>query len=127
MHLNRYQKNAARVGLARTPLTSITLPWFVPLLETNSPFLDNFDSFIQGIPSKFSGYGCKTNDQRDSKIETRDCPILGYTTNFLHLAFDIPWKEKEIMNQFYHEVHNDVKDLFSTFLEDQKSLTEAIN
>ena len=123
MHLNRYKKNAARVGLARTPLTSITLPWF----GTNSPFLDNFDSFSQGIPSKFSGYRCKTNDQRDSKIETRDCPILGYTDNFLHLTFDIPWKETTIMNQFYHEVHNDVKDLFSTFLEDQKSLTEAIN
>ena len=126
MHPNRY-KNDTRVGLARSLLTSITLPLFVPWLETNSPLLDNFDSFTQGIPSKFSGYGCKKYDQQDSKVETRDCPILGYTTNFLLHTFDIPWNEEALMNQFCHEVHNDVNDLFLTFLEDPKSLIEAIN
>ena len=39
MHPTRYPTDASRVGLVGSFLSGITLSWFAPLLETNSPLL----------------------------------------------------------------------------------------
>mgnify|MGYP000503495322 CR=1 FL=1 len=46
---------------------------------------------------------------------------------FRHLAFDIPWDEQSLMEQFQQGLQNYVKDLVLTFHEDPKSLTEPIS
>jgi hypothetical protein len=43
------------------------------------------------------------------------------------MASDIPWDEQALTEQFFSSLHGDVKDLFFTFLENPKSLTNAIS
>jgi hypothetical protein len=47
MHPMRYPTDSPRVGLVGTLLTGTTLLWFAPLLEANSPLLNNFEEFIK--------------------------------------------------------------------------------
>ena len=53
MHPTRYPTDASRVGLVGTLLTSTILSWFAPLLETNSPLLNNFEEFIKELKACF--------------------------------------------------------------------------
>ena len=43
MHPSRYPTDASRVGLVGTLLSGTTLAWFAPLLEKESPLLNNFE------------------------------------------------------------------------------------
>ena len=47
MHPMRYPTDSSQVGLVGALLTGTTLSWFVPLLEANSPLLNNFEEFIK--------------------------------------------------------------------------------
>jgi hypothetical protein len=42
-------------------------------------------------------------------------------------AYDIPWDEAALIDQFRQGLRNDVKDLLLIFNEDPKSLTEVIS
>ena len=42
MHPSRYPTDASRVGLVGTLLNGSALAWFAPLLEKESPLLNNF-------------------------------------------------------------------------------------
>ena len=49
MHPNIYPTDATWVRIIRTLLT-----WFAPLLEKNSPLLDDFDDFIKEFQESFA-------------------------------------------------------------------------
>ena len=49
MHPSRYPTDASRVGLVGTLLSGTALAWFAPLLEKNSPMLNNFEEFIASL------------------------------------------------------------------------------
>ena len=46
MHPSRYRTDASRVGLVGTLLSGSTLAFFAPLLEKESPLLNNFQEFL---------------------------------------------------------------------------------
>ena len=54
-------------------------------------------------------------------------PASAYVADFCLLASDIPWDDQALMEQFRFGLRNDVKDLPLTFLEEPKSLIEAIS
>ena len=56
-----------------------------------------------------------------------DCLASAYVTDVFLVTTDIPWDNQASMEQFRYGLRNDVKDLLLTFLEEPKSLTEAIN
>ena len=53
MHPTRYPTDSSQVGLVGTLLTGTTLSWFTPLLEANSPLLNNFEEFIKEFKACF--------------------------------------------------------------------------
>ena len=53
MHPSRYPTDASRVGLVGTLLSGTTLAWFAPLLEKESPLLNNFEEFISEFKTCF--------------------------------------------------------------------------
>jgi hypothetical protein len=46
LHPRRYFDDTTRVGFVRTLLTGTTAAWFVPILETSSPLLQDFNAFM---------------------------------------------------------------------------------
>ena len=53
MHPSRYPTDASRVGLVGMLLSDSALAWFAPLLEKESPLLNNFEEFLSEFLSEF--------------------------------------------------------------------------
>jgi hypothetical protein len=122
------QTDSSRVGLVGTLLTGPTLSWFAPLLEANSPLLNNFEEFIKEFKACFGDTdSVKTAINKIRTLRQGDQPTLTYAANFRLIASDIPWDEQALMEQFRSGLREDVKDLLLTFPEDPKSLIEAIS
>ena len=65
MHPMRYPIDASRVELVGSLLSGITLSWFAPLLETNSPLLHNFEEFVKEFKACFGDtYGQERQSTR---------------------------------------------------------------
>jgi hypothetical protein len=128
MHPTRYPTQASRVGLVGTLLSGSALSWFAPLLEQQSPLLDNFEAFIEEFKACFGDTdSVRTAINKIRRLRQGDRPASAYAADFRLLASDIPWDEQALMEQFRYGLRNDVKDLLLTFPEDPKSLTEAIS
>ena len=128
MHPTRYPTDSSRVGLVGTLLTGTTLSWFAPLLEANSPLLNNFEEFIKEFKACFGDTdSVRTTINKIRTLRQGDQPASTYAANFRLIASDIPWDEQALMEQFRSGLRGDVKDLLLTFPEDPKSLTEAIS
>ena len=128
LHPSRYPTNAARVGLVGTLLTGTALAWFAPLLEKQSPLLEDFDGFIKEFQACFGDTdSVRTAINKIRRLRQGDRPASAYAADFRLLACDIPWDEAALIDQFRQGLRNDVKDLLLTFHDDPKSLTEAIS
>ena len=128
MHPSRYPTDASRVGLVGTLLSGTTLAWFAPLLEKESPLLNNFEEFISEFKACFGDTdSIKTTINKILRLCQGDRPTSTYATDSHLLATDIPWDDQALMEQFCYVLRNDVKDLLLTFPEEPKSLTEAIS
>jgi len=53
LHEHYYRDDWTQVGLIGTLLSSATLAWFAPLLDCQSPFLNNFKAFLKKIGVSF--------------------------------------------------------------------------
>ena len=88
----------------------------------------NFEEFISEFKACFGDTdSVRTTINKVRRLRQGDRPASACATDFRLLACDIPWDEQALMEQFRFELHNDVKDLFLTFPEEPKSLTEAIS
>ena len=129
MHPSQYPIDASQMGLVGTLLSgTTTLAWFTPLLEKGSPSLNNFEEFISEFKAYFGDItSVRTSINKIQILRQGDRLVLAYIADFHLLASDIPLDNQALMEQFRFGLHNDVKDLFLTFLEEPKSLTKAIN
>ena len=128
LHPTRYSTDAARVGLVGTLLCGTALAWFAPLLEKQSPLLEDFEAFVKEFQASFGDTdSTRTAINKIRRLRQGDRPASAYAADFRLLACDIPWDEAALMDQFRQGLRNDVKDLLLTFPEDPKSLTEAIS
>jgi hypothetical protein len=124
----QYPTDSSQVGLVGILLTHTTLSWFAPLLEENSPILNNFEEFINEF--KACVRDMDTVRMAINKIRTHkhgDEPASTYVANFHLIASDIPWDEQALLEQFPLGLRADVKVLLLTFPENLKSLIEAIS
>ena len=128
MHPTHYPTNASQVRLVGTLLTSITLSWFAPLLETKSPLLNNVEEFIKEFKACFGDIdGARTIINKIRTLRQGDHQTSTNAAKFRLIASDILWDEQALMEQFRSSLRSDVKDLLLTFPEDLKSLTEVIS
>ena len=89
------------------------------MLEKGSSLLNNFEELI----SEFKVCFGDTNSVRTTINEIRRLrqgvySASAYAIDFRLLATDIPWDDQTLMKQFRFGLHNDVKDLLLTFLEE---------
>ena len=91
MHPSRYPADASRVGLVGTLLSGTTLAWFAPLLEQESPLLNNFVEFISDFKSCFGDiHSVRTTINKIRRLRQGDRPASAYASEFRLLAADIP-------------------------------------
>ena len=91
MHPSRYPTDASRVGLVGTLLSGTTLAWFAPLLEKESPLLNNFEEFISEFKACFGDTdNIRTTINKIRRLHQGDRPASAYATDFCLLATDIP-------------------------------------
>jgi hypothetical protein len=122
----RYPDGAAQVELVGTLLSGTALAWFAPLLEGQSPLLDDFESFVQEFSATFGD----TDKERTSATKLRALqqgakPASAYASQFRQLACDVHWGEAALISQFQFGLRGEVKDLLLT-LPDPTTLSEAI-
>ena len=125
MHPSRYPTDASRVGLVGTLLSGTALAWFAPLLEKNSPLLNNFEEFISEFKACFGDTdSIRTTINKIRRLFQGERPTSASAADFRLLAAD---NDQALMEQFRFVLRNDVKDLLLTFPEEPKSLTKAIS
>ena len=111
MHPSRYPTNASRVGLVGTLLSGTTLAWFTPLLEKESPLLNNFEDFISEFKTCFGDTdSVRMTNNKIQRLRQGDLLALASTADFCLLATDIPWDDQALMEKFRYGLRNDVKD-----------------
>mgnify|MGYP000134899051 CR=1 FL=1 len=101
MHPSRYPTDASRVGLVGTLLSGTTLAWFAPLLEKESPLLNNFEEFISEFKACFGDTdSVRTTINKIRRLRQGDRPTSVYVADFRLLATDIPLDNQALMEQF---------------------------
>ena len=116
------------MGFIGTLLRGTLLAWFAPLLEKESPLLNNLKEFISEFKAYFGDItSVRTSINKIQILRQGDRLVLAYIADFHLLASDIPWDDQTLMEQFHFGLHNDVKDLLLTFPEELKSLMEVIS
>jgi hypothetical protein len=126
LHPYRYFDDTTRVGFVGTLLIGTSAAWFAPILETSSPFLQDFNTFIAEFEAVFGDSEkakISTNKLRRLQQGTRSAIV--YTLEFRQLACDVNWGEAALIDQFRCGLHDDVQDLLLT-LTDPSSFNEAI-
>jgi hypothetical protein len=53
LHPRRYLDDTTRIGFVGTLLVGTIAAWFVPILETSSPLLQDFDAFMAEFEAMF--------------------------------------------------------------------------
>jgi hypothetical protein len=126
LHPRRYLDDTTHVGFVGTLLTGIATTWFVPILETSSPLLQDFDAFMVKFEAMFGDSDkarTLTNKLRRLQQGTRSAIV--YASEFKQLACDINWGEVALIDQFRCGLRDDVQDLLLT-LADPSSFSETI-
>jgi len=126
LHPRRYFDDTTRVGFIRTLLTRTATAWFAPILETSSPLLQDFNTFMAEFEAVFGDSDkARTSANKLRRLQQRTRSAIVYASEFRQLAYDINWGEATLINQFCCGLHDDVQDLLLT-LADPSSFSEAI-
>jgi len=126
LHPRRYFDDTTLVGFIGTLLTGTAVAWFAPILETSSPLLQDFNTFMAEFEAVFGD-----NDKARTSANKLRCLQQGtrstivYASEFRQLACDVNWGEVALIDQFRYGLHDDVQDLLLT-LAYPSSFSEAI-
>ena len=92
MHPSRYPIDTSRVGLVGTLLSGSALAWFAPLLEKESPLLNNFEEFLSEFKACFGDTdSCiRKAFNKIRRLRQGDRPASAYAADFCLLTSDIP-------------------------------------
>jgi hypothetical protein len=126
LHPRRYLDDTTRIGFIRTLLTGTTVTWFVPILETSSPLLQDFDAFMAEFEAVFGDNDkarTLANKLRRLQQGTRSATV--YASEFRQFACDVNWGEAALIDQFCCGLRDNVQDLLLTLV-DLSSFSEAI-
>ena len=92
MDPSRYPTDASRIGLIGTFFSGSALAWFAPLLEKQSPLLNNYEDFISEFKACFgeSTDSIRTTINKIRRLRQGDRSAFAYAADFRLLASDIP-------------------------------------
>jgi hypothetical protein len=126
LHPHRYSDDTTRVGFIGTLLTGTTAAWFVPILETSSPLLQDFNAFMAEFEAMFGDSDkARTLANKLCWLQQGTRSAIVYASEFRQLAYDVNWGEAALIDQFCYGLRDDVQDLLLTFA-DPSSFSEAI-
>ena len=98
---NHYPTGTSQVGLIGSLLSGAALAWFAPLVEKQSPLLDDLDDFVREFQATFG------EADRTCTATTKICvlrqgsqPASAYVSEIWHLACDLNWGESALIDQF---------------------------
>jgi hypothetical protein len=90
LHPRRYLDDTTHVVFVGTLLTRIAAAWFVPILETSSPLLQDFDAFMAEFEAVFGDSDkAKTSANKLHRFQQGTCSAIIYASKFKQLACDI--------------------------------------
>ncbi len=69
---HHYPDDQTQVGLSGTLLLGTTLTWFAPLLEHQSPFLNNFETFFENVGASFGNSEKKIQQQTNCELFAKE-------------------------------------------------------
>ncbi len=122
----RYPTEETQVGLIGTLLSGTALSWFSPLVEKNSPLLQDFDGFIEEFTNTFGETDkARTAATKLRSLQQRSRAASAYAAEFRQLACDVDWDNNALISAFRWGLRDDVKDLLLN-LPDPMTLSEAI-
>jgi hypothetical protein len=126
LHPRRYFDDTTRVGFIGTLLTGTAAAWFAPILETSSPFLQDFNAFMAKFEEVFGDSDkARTSANKLRRLQQRTLSAIVYASEFRQLACDVNWGEATLINRFCYGLCDDVQDLLLT-LAHPSSFSEAI-
>jgi hypothetical protein len=101
LHPRCYSDDTTHVGFVGTLLTRPVAAWFVPILETLSPLLQDFDAFMVEFEAVFGDSDkarALANKLHWLQQGTRSTTI--YVSKFRQLTCDVNWGEATLIDQF---------------------------
>ncbi len=88
-----------QVKFIGTLLSGTILAWFVPLLEHQSPLLNNFEAFLKEFGASFGNLNKKrTITSKLRALRQLSCLVYIYDFEFKQLTCDISWDEATLMS-----------------------------
>ena len=122
----RYATGFHQVGLLGSLLTGPAEAWFAPLVETASPLLEDFSTFLTEFEATFG----ETDRRRVAlnkiySLQQGNRATSTYASEFRQLASEVGWGDQALRDQFRRGLRGDVKNLLLSFPE-PTSLSDAI-
>jgi hypothetical protein len=94
LHPRRYFDDTTRVGFVGTLLTGTTTAWFVLILETSSPLLQDFNAFMAEFEVVFGDSDkARTSANKLRRLQQGTRSAIVYASEFRQLACDVNWGE----------------------------------
>jgi len=90
LHPRRYLDDTTRVGFIGTLFTGTATAWFVPILETSSPILQDFDAFMVEFKVVFGvNDKARTSANKLRRLQQGTRSAIVYALEFRQLACDV--------------------------------------
>jgi len=90
LHPCRYPDDTTHIGIIGTLLVGTTTAWFAPILETSSPLLQNFDTFMAEFEVVFGDNDkAETSANKMCRLQQGTRSAIVYASEFRQLACDV--------------------------------------
>ncbi|XP_062940446.1 retrotransposon Gag-like protein 3 [Cynocephalus volans] len=109
-----YPTEAALVSYVGNRFSDEAGRWFQPLLDIQSPLLEQFESFIQVLQDTFDNP--ENMDDANHCIRQlcqREGPVRQYVTHFYLIAQELTWDERTLCIQFQEGLPSFIRDELS--------------
>jgi hypothetical protein len=94
LHPRCYFDDTTRVGFVRTQLIGTAVAWFAPILETSSPFLQDFNTFMAEFEAVFGDSDkVRTSANKLRRLQQGTRLVIVYALEFRQLTYDVNWGE----------------------------------
>jgi len=90
LHSCRYFDDTSHVGFVGTLLTGTVAAWFAPILETSSPLLQDFNTFMAKFEAVFGDNDkARTSANKLRRLQQGTRSAIVYASKFRQLACDV--------------------------------------
>jgi hypothetical protein len=99
LHPRCYFDDTTHVGFIGTLLTRTAAAWFAPILQTSSPLLQDFNSFMVEFEAVFGDSDkARTLANKLRRLQQGTRSAIVYASKFRQLACDVNWGETALID-----------------------------